>query len=166
MSHYYATNSERSEGNNALSALSPSLKYSVTTYPLPPGGQRRTFGGNHCFVIPTGAPQAEAAWLFLEHFLSPDNNLKFADRNDRVPASKSVALSERYIRGDALRKVVAEDMLGRRWLIPAPGAAAMRTEIMNVVADILDRGMPIQQSLDKAQRNIQQLLDDALRNVR
>jgi hypothetical protein len=42
----------------------------------------------------------------------------------------------------------------------------MRANIMGDFADILDRGVPIQAALEKAQRSIQNLLDEALRTAR
>lgn len=159
MSHYYATNSERSE---TLRRLAPNLQFGFTTYPLPPGGRRATFGGVHTFVIPRGAKLPNGAWLFLEHLLADDNNLRFADSYDRVPVRKSVAHSDRYIRDDVFRKLVVEDMAGRRWLIPAPGAWDMRAEIMGVATDILENGVAIMVALSKAQDSIQIKLDRAL----
>ena len=81
---------------------------------------------------------------------------------DRVPVRQSVANSQAYLKGDPFRKLTADEMLGRKWLIPAPGAAAMRADIMNVVPDILERNVSIPDALAKAQASIQTKLDQAL----
>jgi ABC-type glycerol-3-phosphate transport system substrate-binding protein len=159
MGSYYATTAERSEN---ILKIAPNVKFGFTTYPLPPNGRRTSFGGVHTFVIGAGSKLADAAWLFLEHFLSDENNLRFADAYDRVPVRQSVANSAAYQRNDPFRKLTADEMLGRKWLIPAPGAADMRADIMNVVTDILDKGIPIVDALANAQRLIQAKLDQAL----
>ena len=113
-------------------------------------------------MIGKGSKLADTAWLFLEYFVSEENNLKFADAYDRVPVRQSVANSQAYLKGDPFRKLTADEMLGRKWLIPAPGAAAMRADIMNVVPDILERNVSIPDALAKAQASIQTKLDQAL----
>jgi multiple sugar transport system substrate-binding protein len=159
MGLYYATNAERAESFPKFKA-SPDFGY--TTYPLPPGGRRVTFGGVHTFVLPKGAKLPDGAWLFLEALLSKQNNLKFSLRYDRVPVRQSVAYSAQYIQGDPFRKLVGEEMPGRHWLIAAPGAGGMRSDIIGVVADILQNNLGIQASLQKAQAAMQIKLDKAL----
>jgi multiple sugar transport system substrate-binding protein len=159
MGSYYATTSERSE---SILKVSPTVKFGFATYPLPPNGRHSTFGGVHTFVIGKGSKLADTAWLFLEHFLSEENNLRFADTYDRVPVRQSVATSAAYLRNDPFRKLTADEMTGRKWLIPAPGAADMRADVMNVVVDILEKNMSIPDALSKAQSSIQNKLDAAL----
>jgi multiple sugar transport system substrate-binding protein len=159
MGNYYATNAERAESFPKFKA-NPQFGY--TTYPLPPNGRRVTFGGVHTFVLPKTAKQADGAWLFLEALLSKQNNLKFALRYDRVPVRQSVAYSDQYIQGDPFRKLVGEEMPGRKWLIAAPGAGDMRNDVIGVVADILQNNLGVQAALQKAQAAMQLKLDKAL----
>ena len=49
MSHFYGTNSERSEQFNRIA---PGLKFGVGTFPLPPNGRRTSFGGLWTWVMP------------------------------------------------------------------------------------------------------------------
>jgi multiple sugar transport system substrate-binding protein len=159
MGNYYATNAERAESFPKFKA-NPQFGY--TTYPLPPNGRRVTFGGVHTFVMPTTAKQRDGAWLFLEALLSKQNNLKFALRYDRVPVRQSVAFSDQYIQGDPFRKLVGEEMPGRKWLIAAPGGGDMRNDIVGVVADILQNNLGVQAALQNAQAAMQLKLDKAL----
>jgi ABC-type glycerol-3-phosphate transport system substrate-binding protein len=163
MSHFYGTNSERSEQFNRIA---PGLKFGVGTFPLPPNGRRTSFGGLWTWVIPKESRLRDGSWLFLEEALSEENNLKFADRYDRVPVRQSVTQSEKYLKSDPFRKLVAEEVPGRKWLITAPGANGMRADIMAVATDILDKGVSISEALNKAQTSIQLKLDDALRAAR
>jgi ABC-type glycerol-3-phosphate transport system substrate-binding protein len=113
-------------------------------------------------VTPKTARRRDGAWLFLEALLSKQNNLKFALRYDRVRVRQSVAYSDQYIQGDPFRKLVGEEMPGRKWLIAAPGAGDMRNVIIGVVADILEKNLGVQAALQKAQAAIQIRLDKAL----
>jgi multiple sugar transport system substrate-binding protein len=160
MSHFYGTNSERSE---QFDRIAPSLTFGFGTFPLPPNGRRASFGGLWTWVMPSESKLRDGAWLFLEEALSEENNLKFADRYDRVPVRQSVTQSEKYLKGDPFRKLVLEEVPGRKWLITAPGANGMRADIMAVATDILQGGMSPSDALNKAQTSIQRKLDDALR---
>src|SRR5207249_1887244 len=105
----------------------------------------------------------DGAWLFLEHLLSDENNLRFADRYDRVPVRQSVANSAAYLRNDPFRKLTADEMLARGGLIAAPGAADMRADIQAVATDILEKSVSLTEALAKAQLSIQSKLDTALK---
>lgn len=158
---YYEANSSRT--NPAFSkAITEGFKYGFGSFPQPPNGKRVTFGGVHTFVMPKGSKRQPAAWAFVEHLLSPEQNIKFADAYDRIPVRKSIAQSEQYVRNDPFRRLFAEEMAGRRWLIPAPGAWAMRSDVSTVALDILEKGMGIRAALAKTQATLQQKLDSAL----
>jgi multiple sugar transport system substrate-binding protein len=165
LASYYEANSTRS--NDVFrKAIGAGFKYSFGSYPLPPNGKRITFGGVHTFVMPKGSKQQAAAWAFVEHLLSPEQNIKFADYYDRIPVRQSVANSEQYIRNDPFRKLSTEEMQGRKWLIPAPGAWAMRTDVSTVALDILEKGVSIREALAKTQQTLQTKLDAALQAAR
>ena len=159
VSHYYATNSERAR---LLRDLAPGIQFGFTTYPMPPGGRRISFGGVNGFLMTTGSQNPDAAWAFLEHLWTPENVVKLCDYHDRVPPRQSVAASEAYVRNDPFRRLVGEEMKGRRWLIALPGAAGMRTDLQNVARDILEKNLGIMEALTKAQAAMQTKLDEAL----
>ncbi len=120
-------------------------------------------GGNHTFFIPKESKQQEAAWLFLQELYDEPNLLKFVDRYDRVPATQSLAKSDRFLRNDPFRKLMIEEMPGRRWFIPLPGAADLRQPITDLPTQILEKGVSIREALTQAQAAVQAALDQALR---
>ncbi len=155
-----------SERSKQFNRIAPSLNFGFGTFPLPPNSRRSSFGGPWTWVMPKESRLRDGAWLFLEEALSEENNLKFADRYDRVPVRQSVTQLETYLKSDPFRKLVLEEAPGRKWLITAPGANGVRADIMAVATDILQGGMPPADALNKAQIAIQQKLDDALRPAR
>lgn len=138
-------------------------KFGYSTYPLPPGGKRVAFGGPNAFGICKEGKQRDGAWLLAEHLYSEDIDVRLADEKDRMPNRMSVARSDRFIKNDPFRKLSVDEMEGRKWLITAPGAGQMRSEIIDVAPDILERGMGIMEALNKAQTAIQTKLDEGLR---
>jgi multiple sugar transport system substrate-binding protein len=160
VAHMIDTFSVRSE---SFWPLNRSIVFGYAPYPLPAGGRRANLGGNHTFVIPKGSKQQDAAWLFLEELLAEPNLLKFVDRYDRVPSMQSLARSEKFLRGDPFRRLMIDEMPGRRWFIPLPGAADLRQPITDVPTEILDKGVSIQTALQQAQTAVQAALDVALR---
>ena len=161
LANYYEANSSRT--NDAFAkGIQSGFKYGFTHYPLPPGGRRITFGGVHTYVMAKASKSQAAAWAFIEHLLSPEVNIRFADRYDRIPVRQSIAKSAQYIRNDPFRQLSTEEMSGRRWMIPAPGAWGMRDDIRTVALDILDQGLSIRAALAKTQAAMQQKLDAAL----
>lgn len=162
VAHMIDTFSVRSE---SFWPLDRSIVFGYAPYPLPPGGRRANLGGNHTFVIAKDSKQQEAAWLFLEELFAESNLLKFVDRYDRLPATQSLAKSEKFLRNDPFRKLMIDEMPGRRWFIPLPGAADLRQPITNVPTEILEKGVSIQTALTQAQSAVQAALDAALRTV-
>jgi ABC-type glycerol-3-phosphate transport system substrate-binding protein len=150
--------------NQEFRQLAPQgLPFGYASFPLPPGGRKATFGGNSIHVIPTGARSRDAAWVFLEEFYEDENVLKYANRYDRVPVKVSVARSEKYLQNDPFRKLMIDDMAGRRWFVQAPGAPDMRQQILDLPVTIMEKGMSIQAALEQAQTEMQKVLDQALR---
>jgi len=161
LANYYEANSSRTNAAFAK-GIQSGFKYGFSHYPLPPGGRRITFGGVHTYVMPKASKQQAVSWAFLEHLLSPEVNIRFADRYDRIPVRQSIAKSTQYLRDDPFRILSTEEMAGRRWMIPAPGAWAMRSDVSTVALDILDQGLSIRAALAKTQATLQQKLDAAL----
>jgi hypothetical protein len=58
-----------------------------------------------------------------------------------------------------------EEMPGRRWFIPLPGAADMRQPILDLPPEILEKGTSLQSALVSAQTAMQNVLDQALRST-
>lgn len=160
VAHMIDTFSVRSE---SFWPLDRSIVFGYAPYPLPAGGRRANLGGNHIFIIPRESKQQEAAWLFLEELLAETNLLKFVDRYDRVPATQSLSRSDKFLRNDPFRKLMIDEMPGRRWFIPLPGAADLRQPITDVPTAVLEKGVSIQTALTHAQAAVQSALDIALR---
>jgi len=149
--------------SESLWPLDKSIQFGYAPYPLPAGGRRANLGGNHTFFIPKESKQQEAAWLFLQELYDEPNLLKFVDRYDRVPATQSLAKSDRFLRNDPFRKLMIEEMPGRRWFIPLPGAADLRQPITDLPTQILEKGVSVREALTQAQAAVQAALDQALR---
>jgi len=160
--HLVDTFSIRSE---SLWPLDKSIMFGYAPYPLPAGGRRANLGGNHTFFIPKESKQHDAAWLFLQELYDEPNLLKFVDRYDRVPATQSLSKSDKFLRNDPFRKLMIEEMPGRRWFIPLPGAADLRQPITDLPTQILEKGVSIRDALTQAQSAVQAALDLALRAV-
>jgi multiple sugar transport system substrate-binding protein len=159
VAHLVDTFSIRSE---SLWPLDKSIEFGYAPYPLPTGGRRANLGGNHTFIIAKDSKQQEAAWLLLQELYDEPNLLKFVDRYDRVPATQSLAKSDKFLRNDPFRKLMIEEMPGRRWFVPLPGAADLRQPITDVPTQILEKGVSIREALTQAQAAVQAALDLAL----
>ena len=57
-------------------------------------------------------------------------------------------------------------MAGRKWLIPAPGAWVMRSDVSTIATDIFEKGPSIHAALNKTEATLQQKLDAALQAAR
>jgi ABC-type glycerol-3-phosphate transport system substrate-binding protein len=101
----------------------------------------------------------DAAWAFLEHFLAEDNNLKFADRYDRIPLRVTTTRSEKYHRNDPFRKLAAEEMPGRRFQIPVPGGIDAQPLLTGMVNDVMLDRKAIREALQEIEAAIQSILD-------
>jgi ABC-type glycerol-3-phosphate transport system substrate-binding protein len=156
VTHLYATYAERAQ---VFQRDAPSLEYAFATYPLPPNGRRANYGGGHTFPIARGAKNPDTAWAFLEHLSSDEQNLKFADRYDRIPIRISTTRSERYHRNDPFRRLAVEEMPGRRFVISAPGGAEALSAQGTFVTDIMLGKRSIREGLQDAAAEIQQILD-------
>lgn len=156
VTHYYATYAERAQ---EFRLKAPNLEYAFAGYPLPPNGRKANYGGGHTFPIATGAKAPDAAWAFLEHFLAEDNNIRWADRYDRIPVRGSTTRSEKWQRNDPFRKLAAEEMPGRRFQIPAPGGIEAQPLINGMIGDVMLDKKSIRDALQDTEARVQAVLD-------
>ncbi|MGH2368370.1 MAG: ABC transporter substrate-binding protein, partial [Chloroflexota bacterium] len=97
MAYYFATFTER---KSKEFLASPSLKFHFTPWPIPKGGRRINYGGNHTYFLTTGSKTPEIAWKFLEFLAKDDIVLRFAKRYDRIPVKIKVPESQAYQEND------------------------------------------------------------------
>jgi multiple sugar transport system substrate-binding protein len=156
VAHMYATYAERAQ---EWQAKAPQLEFSYFSYPLPPNGRRANYGGGHTFPVLSGSKNPDAAWAFIEFLSEEENSIKFTDRYDRIPLRASTVRSEKWHRNDPFRKLAAEEMQGRRFVIAAPGGAEALTAQGSFVTEIMLNRLSIREGLAQAQTQIQQILD-------
>jgi hypothetical protein len=105
---FLATFSDR---NEVLLKNWPQFEWTYGSFPIPDGGSRdANYGGSHGLVIPTIAKNRDAAWAWIEFVTSPENNLRFAQRYDRVPVRKSTANSEAFLKGDPFLRLMIDQV--------------------------------------------------------
>ncbi|HEX2184240.1 MAG TPA: extracellular solute-binding protein, partial [Chloroflexota bacterium] len=155
----YATLSSRGEQFNLRA---PTMQFTVSTYPLPDeGGTTANYGGIWGLPIAKGSKHQDETWRFIEHVTSPEHNLKFALRFDRVPIRESTTRSQDYIGNDRGRALQAEEMKKRRQVIHAPGSGEMLPH-QDVMTPVLKGEQSIQDALAEKERLLQQILDTYL----
>jgi multiple sugar transport system substrate-binding protein len=154
--YYHATLSERGE---QFAIKAPTMRYTISSYPLPDkGGVVANYGGCHAFPISKGSKNPEAAWLFIEHVTSNDQNIKFAVRFDRVPIRESTTASPAYIQGDKGRSLQAQEMKKRRFVLEVPGGNEL-LPLQDVVAPFMSGQLSLQDALKDRERQAQEVLD-------
>jgi multiple sugar transport system substrate-binding protein len=156
VTHYYATYAERAQ---EFKQKAPNLKYAFSGYPVPPNGRKANYGGGHTFPIPAVTKAPDAAFAFLEHFLAEDNNITWADAYDRIPIRASTTRGDKWQRGDAFRKLAAEEMPGRRFQIPAPGGIEAQPLINGMINDVMLDKKSIRDALQETEAKVQTVLD-------
>ena len=156
VTHYYATYAERAQ---EFQIKAPQLQYTFAGFPVPPNGRKANFGGGHTFPIAAGAKAPDAAFAFLEHFLAEENNIKWADRYDRIPIRVSTTKSDKWQRNDPFRKLAAEEMPGRRFQIPAPGGIDAQPLINGMISDVMLDKKSIRDALQETEAKVQVVLD-------
>ena len=153
--YLHATLSERGE---TIRPADPNLQFHVNSYPLPDaGGVVANYGGCHSLPIAKLSQHPDEAWMFIEWVTNNANNIKFANRFDRVPVRISSTNSEAYIQGDAAKKLQAQEMTKRRFVIAAPGGReALKHQ--NVSTPVIKGEASIKDALDEGVRLTNEVL--------
>jgi multiple sugar transport system substrate-binding protein len=154
--HMYATYAERAQ---EFRPKAPNFEFSFVPYPLPPSGRKANYGGGHTWPILQASKNPDAAWGFIDFLSLEDNNIKFTDRYDRIPLRQKTVQSDKWHKNDPFRKLAAEEMQGRRFVIAAPGGAEALAHQGTFVTDIMLGKTNIREGLAAAEQQIQQVLD-------
>jgi multiple sugar transport system substrate-binding protein len=137
----------------------PNLDYSFITYPVPPNGQRANYGGGWANVLAGGAKNPDAAWAFLEFLSQDENNLKLVDRYDQLPIRVKTAQSEKWHKNDPFRKLAADEIPYRKFVIAAPGGAECLPIQSMMVTNIITGNVSVTDGLKDGQDQMQQVID-------
>jgi len=140
------------------------IKVGVNTYPVAPGGKPAAYRGGGAHLLVSGAKNPDGGFAFLEWLFEKPNDLRFNDVRDSIPARKSVANSEEYIKGDPLRRQGAREMNGAKWVVSAPGGRAIIGLHVEAQNNIWQKKKTIQEQLKETDQKVQQALDDALKS--
>ena len=156
MGYYFATFTERK--SNEFRAA-PTLQFHFTPWPIPKGGRRINYGGNHTFFLTTGSKTPDIAWRFMEFLAQDDIILRFTERYDRIPIKIKVAESQAYQKNDPFLKLAVEEMRVRKFQIPAPGGGEIQALQNKIGMEAAAGTRPAREVLRDYQAQMQQLLD-------
>jgi multiple sugar transport system substrate-binding protein len=156
LGYYFATFTER-KSREFLSA--PSLKFSFVPWPIPRGGRRINYGGNHTYFLTTGSRTPDVAWRFLEFLAQDEIILRFARRYDRIPVKVKVAESQAYQENDPFLKLAVEEMRGRKFQVPAPGGGEIVALHNKLGVEAASGQRPVREVLRDYSTQMQQILD-------
>jgi ABC-type glycerol-3-phosphate transport system substrate-binding protein len=156
MGYYFATFTERK--SNEFRG-SPTLKFNFTPWPIPKGGRRVNYGGNHCYFLTTGSKTPEVAWKFLEFLNQDDIILRFTERYDRIPVKIKVAESQAYQKNDPFLKLAVEEMRVRKFQVPAPGGGEIQALHNKLGMEAASGQRPVREILKDYQAQMQLSLD-------
>jgi len=156
MGYYFATFTER-KSKEFLG--SPSLKFNFTPWPIPKGGRRINFGGNHTYFVTTGSKSPDVAWKFLEFLAQDDIILRFTKRYDRIPVKVKVAEGHAYQENDPFLKLAVEEMRVRKFHVPAPGGGEIQAIQNRLAIEAVSGQRPIREVLRDYSTQMQQALD-------
>jgi ABC-type glycerol-3-phosphate transport system substrate-binding protein len=137
----------------------PNLDFSFITYPVPPNGKRANYGGGWANVLASGAKNPDAAWAFLEFISQDENNLKLVDRYDQLPIRVKTAQSEKWHKNDPFRKLAADEIPYRKFVIAAPGGADCLPIQATMVNNIIQGKVSVTDGLKDGQDQMQQIID-------
>jgi ABC-type glycerol-3-phosphate transport system substrate-binding protein len=156
LGYYFATFTER-KSREFLST--PSLKFSFVPWPVPRGGRRINYGGNHTYFLTTGSRTPEVAWRFLEFLAQDEIILRFARRYDRIPVKVKVAESQAYQENDPFLRLAVEEMRGRKFQVPAPGGGEIVALHNKLGVEAASGQRPVREVLRDYSTQMQQILD-------
>ena len=124
--------------------------------PMPAVWWRTTVVATRC-QLPSSVSIRTKPWTFIEWVTREDNNIKFANRFDRVPVRISSTNSDAYIQGDAAKKLQAQEMTKRRFVIAAPGGReALKHQ--NVSTPVIKGEASVKDALDEGVRLTNEVL--------
>jgi ABC-type glycerol-3-phosphate transport system substrate-binding protein len=147
------------ERGTQFKVKAPTMRYTVSSYPLPDkGGTVANYGGCPCFAIAKASTQIDAAWKFVEFVTNSDNNITFALANDSVPLRESSTSAAAYVGSDKARALQSQEMKKRRFVIAAPGGLEM-LPLQDLVTPVMTGKMSIQDALKDRERALQEVLD-------
>lgn len=156
MGYYFATFTER---KSREFLADPALAFGFIPWPLPGGGKRINYGGNHTFFLTTGSRTPDVAWRFLEFLAQDDVILRFTRRYDRIPVKIRVAESQAYQQNDPFLKLAVEEMRVRRFHIPAPGGGEIMALHNQLGMEAASGQRPVREALRDYATRMQQILD-------
>lgn len=87
-----------------MKTYAPNVEYTFAPIPAPAGRKSITWVGGWSWVIPKGAKHLKEAWKFLEFQGSEEGMVLFARISGRIPAVKSAAYDEEFLKYDAKRQ--------------------------------------------------------------
>jgi multiple sugar transport system substrate-binding protein len=137
----------------------PGLQFSQASLPLPPGGKKVAIGGCHSFCITSQSKSPEGAWRFLETLSNDANNLKFAQRYNRIPIRVASARGAAFHQNNALLKLAVDEMANRRFWIPVPGGTEMLSIYSATATNVLTGKQAVRDALADTERQLQVVLD-------
>jgi ABC-type glycerol-3-phosphate transport system substrate-binding protein len=156
MGYYFATFTER---KSREFLATPTLKFTFSPWPMPKGGRRTNYGGNHTFLLTTQSKTPDTAWKFLEFLAQDDIVLRFATRYDRIPVRLDVAKGQAYQQNDPFLKLAVDEMNYRRFHIPAPGGGQILALHNQIGGEAASGKRPIREVLKDYSTQMQQILD-------
>jgi len=138
------------------------IKFTLSTMPIPPGGQNATSGAGWAHIIPTGAKNGEAAFAFLEFLFDKPQDLRYADVAEHMAVRKSVANSNDFIKNNPIRQHAVKEMAGARWVVTAPGGLQiLGVHDGELPLNIWQKKKTIPEALAEAEAKCQKFLDEA-----
>lgn len=121
--------------------------------------------GGAAILIPAAATQRQknAAWQFLMFMTSPEMNLYWSDKTGYFPTRASVMGTPEYAEYLERKPAMADVVAMGSWINPRnqhPAYDSIGTEWRHALARIFNEGAPVQETLDKLARDIQEILED------
>ena len=123
------------------------------------GKGKVSLSGGWTWAIPAKSKSPDAAWRLLELLADEPNNLRFAQRYDRIPIRVRTAESPTFHQNDPFTKLAVEEMRERRILIPAPGGNELLALTERVAIDAMSGKQSVRATLSDVQTQMQQVLD-------
>jgi multiple sugar transport system substrate-binding protein len=138
---------------------SPELNYGLATFPLPPSGQAVNYIGGWTYVLPKGIKHQDISWKYVEYLMGDDNLLKLAEYQGTIPPYEDLAMSDAWQKGDAKKKLFANEVKNGRWVPVTPGVAEMFSIQIRLLDEALHHQKEPKQALDEAAAAVQEVLD-------